>query len=113
IPDDEEALGRTPEEAIGSVNRHTRSEKLPCQQDPCLYLRESAIDEQFSSSDVAAVLRRKEHDRVGDVVRCSRPAEGNDAGGPFQALLRSSPGFRSSLSPGVSVNPGLTTFTRI
>jgi len=51
------------------------------------HLGDSAIDEQFRTADVAAVIRREEHHRLDDLVRGADSAQGNEAREHFQSLL--------------------------
>src|SRR5437667_228100 len=52
-----------------------------------LHLRETSIDKQFRSRDVATVVGRKKHHRLGDLPGCAEPAERNTGGDHLQALL--------------------------
>ena len=52
-----------------------------------LNLRETAIDKQFRSRDVAAVVRCQKHHGLGDLIGCTEPAERNTVGNHLQALL--------------------------
>jgi len=36
-----------------------------------LNLRHAAVDEQLDAVDVAAVIRREEHDRISDLIGCA------------------------------------------
>ena len=77
-----------------------------------LHLGETAIHEQLGSRDVAAVVGREKHHGLGDLLGCAEPAEGNTL---EIIYLRCWPVSEpsSSLSPGVSVEPGLTALTRM
>src|SRR2546426_3557400 len=52
-----------------------------------LHLCHAAIHEQFRSRDVTTVVGCEKHDGLGDLVGCTEPAERNDVGKHFQALL--------------------------
>ena len=52
-----------------------------------LYLRETPIDKQFRSGDVACVVGGKKHDGLRDLIGCAEPAKGNIARDHLQALL--------------------------
>src|SRR5260370_23242606 len=52
-----------------------------------LHLRETAIDEQLRSGDVAAVVRCEKHDGLRDLVGCAEPTERHNAGNHLPALL--------------------------
>jgi hypothetical protein len=65
-----------------------------------LYLREAAIHKQFRSRDVTAVFGGKEHNRLGDIVGCSGPAEWNDSEAPFKRCSAPPRAAMSSLRSG-------------
>ena len=52
-----------------------------------LDLRETAIDEQFDTGDIAAVIGGEKHDSLRDLVGCTEPAQRNAAGNHLQPLL--------------------------
>jgi hypothetical protein len=52
-----------------------------------LHLCETAIDEQFRSRDVAAVVGCEKHDRLRDLVGRAEPSERDTVGNHLQALL--------------------------
>jgi hypothetical protein len=52
-----------------------------------LHLCETAIDKQFRSRDVAAVVGCEKHDRLGDLVGRAEPSERDTVGNHLQALL--------------------------
>ena len=56
-----------------------------------LHLCETAIDKQFRSRDVAAVVGCEKHHGLRDLIGCTEPAERNTVGNHLQALLA---GFR-------------------
>jgi hypothetical protein len=77
------------------VNR--RDEAKPGEM-PCpsaingLHLREAAIHKQFRSRDVAAVVGCEKHHGLGDLIRCTHPAERNAVGRHRQGLFARSCG---------------------
>jgi len=52
-----------------------------------LHLCEAAIDKQFRSSDVAAVVGCEKHHGLGDLIGYTEPAERNIVGNHLLALL--------------------------
>ena len=74
-------------------------------------LVQTAIHKHFRTRDVAAVVER-EHHGLGDLLRCPEPVERH---APWKHCLRCSPTPEASspCSPGVSMKPGLTAFTRM
>src|SRR6266478_6068397 len=78
-----------------------------------LHLCEAAIHKQFRSRDVTAVVGCEKHHGLRDLIGCAEPAERNTAGQRLQALLARSVEAAKFFSPGVSIGPGLTAFTRM
>jgi len=78
-----------------------------------LHLREAAIHKQFRSCDVACIVGGEKHDGLGDLVGDAKSAERDAVGDILQALLTVSEEPRRPLSPGVSMEPGLTAFSRM
>src|SRR6266446_8897528 len=78
-----------------------------------LHLCDPAIHEQLDSRDVAAVVGREEHH--GLAISSGRPKRprGTVAAIIFARCWPVSEEASSSFSPGVSVAPGLTAFTRM
>src|SRR5215469_17113934 len=87
--------------------------RLPGQQQFGLHLCEATIHEQFRSCNVATVVGGEEHHGPGDLIGGAESAERNSVGQHLQALLAGFCGSQQVVSPGVSVAPGLTAFTRM
>ncbi len=78
-----------------------------------LYLRDSTIDEQLGSCDVAAVIGGEEHDRSRDLIWRTEWSERNVLAIIARRCSPTDDDARRSQNPGVSVDPGLTAFTRM
>jgi hypothetical protein len=52
-----------------------------------LYLRETTVNKQLRSGDVACIIGGEKHHSFGDLLRAAEPAERNDIGNHLQALL--------------------------
>jgi hypothetical protein len=76
-------------------------------------LREAAVHKQFRSSDVAAVVGCEEQHGFRDLVRCTEPAERDTVEIIFKRCRPSGEEASRSCIPGVSMEPGLTAFTRM
>src|SRR5262249_6266150 len=80
---------------------------------PGLHLCNPAVHEQLRSRDVAAVVGRQKDNGLRDLSGCSEPGDRNSAETTFARCCPVSEEANSSLSPGVSMSPGLTAFTRM
>src|SRR2546428_11965722 len=52
-----------------------------------LHLCETAIDKQFRSRDVAAVVGCEKHHGLRNLIRCAKPAQRNTTGNDVHAFL--------------------------
>src|SRR5262245_15124684 len=78
-----------------------------------LHLCEAAIHEQFRSRDVAAVVACEKHHGLGDLLGPTDRPSGTAAESILRRCAPVAEEASRPLSPGVSMEPGLTAFTRM
>ena len=78
-----------------------------------LHLRESTIHEQFDSRDVAAIVGGEKHNGFSGLIGRSEPTERNAVGDHLVRFSPTSEEASNSRDAGVSIDPGLTAFTRM
>jgi hypothetical protein len=76
-------------------------------------LRETAIDEEFSSCHITAVIRGQKHHCLGDLIGPTEPAKWNAAMNHFDSFLALSAEASRLFNPGVSIVPGLIALIRM
>jgi len=78
-----------------------------------LHLCPAAIHTHFRARDVATVVGGEKHHGLRDLIGCPKPAEWHTVGKHCKRRSPAPVDATRSCSPGVSMAPGLTAFTRM